>query len=89
MVDFLGLERPLVHTLSTTHAIRQARFRLCRQICRPPTWQDTEMALHWSTVSFADSVEQRRRVPGFWQLRGLAWVLERLKTAGVAATFGN
>ena len=75
-VDLLGLEPPIVHTLSTTHVIRQARFGLPGQICRPPTWRDTDMALHWSTVSFADTVERRRRVAGFWQLRGLVAVLQ-------------
>lgn len=70
-VDVLGLEPPLARTLSTTYSIRQARFGLSGQICRPPTWRDEGMALHWAAASFADTVEQRRRIPGYWKLRGL------------------
>lgn len=67
----LGLEPPLSRTLSTTHMITQARFALPRQICRPPTWEDERMALQWSITSFWKTVEGRRRIAGFSQLRGL------------------
>ena len=73
-VDLLGLEPPLAHTLSTTYTIRQARFGLTGQICRPPTWRDEGMALHWAAASFADTVERERRIPGYWQLRGLGTI---------------
>ena len=71
-VDRLGFQPPLNHALSTTHAITQARFGLPRQICRPPTWQDSRMALQWSIASFRATIEGRRRIAGFWQLAGLA-----------------
>ena len=70
-VDVLGLKPPLAHALSTTHSIRQARFGLSGQICRPPTWRDEGMALHWAAASFADTVERRRRIPGVRAASGL------------------
>ena len=70
-VDSLGLMPHRSHALSTTHVISQARFGLPGQICRPPTWRDEGMALDWSAASFADTVEGRRRIPGFRQLRRL------------------
>ena len=70
-LDLLGLEPPLVRALSTTHVIRQARFGLPGQICRPPTWRNMEMALHWTAASFADTVERRRRIKGYFQLPSL------------------
>ena len=70
-VDLLGLEPPLVDTLSTTHVIGQARFGLTGQICRPPTWRNMKMALHWTAASFAVTVERRRRIKGYFQLPSL------------------
>ena len=67
----LGLEPPLSRTLSTTNVITQARSGLRHQICRPPTWEDERMALQWSIASFWKTVEGRRRIAGFSQLRGL------------------
>ena len=70
-VDRLGLAPPLVRTLSTTHVIRQARFGLPGQICRPPTWRNMEMALHWTAASVADTMERRRRIKGYFRLPSL------------------
>lgn len=67
----LGLEPPLSRTLSTTNVITQARSGLPHQICRPPTWEDERMALQWTIASFWKTVESRRRIAGFSQLRGL------------------
>ena len=67
----LGLEPPLSRTLSTTNVITQARSGLPHQICRAPTWEDERMALQWSIASFWKTVEGRRRIAGFSQLRGL------------------
>ena len=76
-VDHLGLEPQRSHTLSTAHVVSQARFGLPGQICRPPTWRDEGMALHWSAASFADTVEGRRRIPGYRQLRRLVAGLQK------------
>ena len=78
-MDWLGLWPPLDRSLSTTHAITQARFGLRRQICRPPTWRDGIMALQWGVASFRDTIEVRRRIAGHSQLHRLVARLESRK----------